>query len=254
VTWNGHTTALDGRPNRTTAAASAKVIWDCKQREGKGTIVTTSSGAGIAVFGVADFTNGVTNSGVINALGSSGHGSGIQVESVAIFSGGIVNNAGGAIAAKTADGIHVSGVSSFFDGVTNRGTIRALGSAGSGILVESVTTFSGGIVNSAGGNISAKLSAIAVFNDLSVSGGVVNKGTIVGGGVGAINVGFVSNFAGGVVNSGTIRGLGAGAIVVGVNANFSGDVVNASAGVISALGYGMALSHQTLVGQVSSRC
>ena len=100
---------------------------------------------------------------------------------------------------------------------------------------------------------SAKFSAIDVFGDLSFTGGIANKGILVGGGLGAITVLDVSNFSGGVVNSGMVRGLSSAGILIAENANFSGDLINASGAVISAaLGFGIELSQQAVSGFLSN--
>jgi hypothetical protein len=237
----------------------------------------TALGEGIFVNGVAFFGNsssggGITNSGTISA----GH-SGIRVGLVfTSFSGGTSNASSGKIVSTQGIGIFVGtsigvfGNSSAGGGITNSGTISA---RQSGILLQNFTTFVGGISNS--GRIASTIGdgidvfSVAVFDNGSAGGGIINSGTI-SVGQNAIAVIGSAIFAGGISNSGRIAsqrsilvtdvgvfgdsagggiantGTMQGGIFLREVATFVGSIVNGSAGKI--INGGINISTGTLFG------
>ncbi|HLH90190.1 MAG TPA: autotransporter domain-containing protein, partial [Xanthobacteraceae bacterium] len=185
--------------------------------------------AGISVDNLAQFSNGIGNSGTISSTRTA-----VSVNNVATFTGGISN--GGRISAG-GHGIDVV-ASNFAGGIANSGTVNAA----IGIDVSGLT-FSGNIINT--GSIAATRTAIGVTNISTFAGGISNNGTLsanVGMGVGFVpntfpvtrfEVASVATLTGGVTNSGSITAGSAGIWVMAAS-SFAGGITNAAGGIITA--------------------
>jgi outer membrane autotransporter protein len=190
-----------------------------------GTITTTTppnpTGNGVFVFG-AIVTGGISNSGSITSSGRD-----ILVQATPSFGGGITNT--GTLASVSTSGIQVFTVSTFTGGITNSGTITP---SGIGILVDTVSTFTGGIVNSGTITSSPTQAGISVNNVRTFVGGINNSGTLSGAGASAaIIVNQVGSFGGGITNTGHIAFTGSGSSVAAIGvvdvSVFSGGISNA---------------------------
>jgi hypothetical protein len=215
----------------------------------------TPDGYVIDVSGPSSFSGDITNSGEITGGGRGG----IFVGYVASFSGNVVNAGPGTISDDpygivifddTQFGIAAGG------GVTNSGAITG---ANIGIEAAYDTAFTGNIVNSRGGTINAShagilVSSVGQFGTANPGGGIVNAGTITGGGYGIL-VGVsasgvsrtISAFSGGISNTGTLS-VGVDGVFVGgfiseggslTISDFAGGIVNASNSTISVGGEGI---------------
>lgn len=169
--------------------------------------------AAVTVDGATTFFGGISNDGTI-AAGFSG----ISVAAVASFAGGISNS--GMIATTgigrfvAIAGINLDEVASFAGSIGNNGTISA---KESGILVGLVTTLSGSIINA--GSIAAGNIAIDII-DSTIGGSIVDSGVISASEGISIDDGSEisttdtalniegSSFAGGISNAGTISASG----------------------------------------------
>lgn len=212
----------------------------------------SSSAAGIKVGNSSDISGGITNTGTISGY------AGILVKSSSDISGGIYNN-GGTISGQST-GIHVEG-SNISGGIKNTGTIEGQGNYGiyvkngdisgdsinsiaigvdnldagtirgssAGIYIEE-SNFSGRIFNDTNATIQGtNSSGVGIYvNNATMTGAIVNHGTIFGG-TGSSAVGIrVSNSAdigGGITNTGTIQGASTG-IRIESNSTVSGGITN----------------------------
>jgi hypothetical protein len=160
------------------------------------------------------FSGSVVNEGTITTSGIAVSGSSIdgRVENTGTLTGGISISdstiAGGIYSGGTLSGgisidtasqvtrslfaVDVNGPT-FTGGITNAGTISASNTA---VWIFNVTDFGGGITNS--GTISAAGGpGVAIEQDQTISGGLTNSGSIVGG----VQIEDVQTFAGSIVNA-----------------------------------------------------
>jgi len=210
--------------------------------------VAATSGRGIIVAGVSNFTGPIVNSGMINTTGAGA--AGIEVQAVRNFAGSIVNSTSGTIAASAAGGagIVIQGVQTFTGGITNAGLITAGDTFGI-YVTDIVRTFTGNISNS--GTISAAFFGIDVFSVATFNGDITNSGTVSAGFIG-VGASIVTHFTGDLVNSGKITGGTAGMEVDNIG-TFTGNVINRGSGTISASGAGISISDsRTFIGNVSN--
>ena len=239
--------------NGTVSATNLAVMVDAVSNfsggiSNSGTITVTNPNftAVIGVFAtssnnpVSTFSGGISNSGTI-----AGGAQGIYGLNVNNWTGGITNAGTGIIAAgQTA--IWLDGGVTMSGNISNAGTI----SAPIGIRLDG-TTLSGAIIDS--GNILASGRAIQIDGGSSVSashtaivvggptltGGVVNSGSLTGTAGDGIYVGGfttfghakMTSFSGGIVNTGTISAGSSGVFVIYVS-SFSDGISNG--GTISA--------------------
>jgi hypothetical protein len=177
-------------------------------------------------------------------VGGTGLGAILEIDT---FSGGVVNT--GTISAAAA-GIVIGGndnveILSFSGGVTNRGKISA-GTTGIRLGAPLGLTITGNVVNT--GTISGQ-NGLALFHGL-VSGAMIDSGTIVasgGNGTRGVAVSAVTAFSGGISNGGTITTGGSGIFVDGVK-SFFGDISNS--GKISAIGPGIEIDSSNISGAI----
>lgn len=197
---------------------------------------TVSGGARGIVSSGQDIGGGIVNDGTI-----SGDSIGISVLSAATVSGGIVNNGliSGAIA-----GLRLENASTLLsDGVTNTGSIAG------GIVVANGANLSGGITNSGAGASITGATAGLNLNVATVSGSIINEGTIRGN----VNYGIAamaaSTITGGITNSGSgslISGQTKGIYLL--NSSAGGSLVNAGTivGTSATNGAGIVLQSASL--------
>jgi uncharacterized protein with beta-barrel porin domain len=213
-----------------------------------GTITVTNPNftAVIGVFAtssnnpVSTFAGGISNSGTI-----AGGAQGIYGLNVNNWIGGITNAGTGTIAAgQTA--IWLDGGVTMSGNISNAGTISAPigirldGTALSGAIVDSGNILASGraIQIDGGSSVSASHTAIVVGGP-TLTGGVVNSGSLTGtagdgiyvGGLTTFGHAKVTSFAGGIVNTGTISAGSYGVFVIYVS-SFSDGISNG--GTISA--------------------
>ena len=150
------------------------------------------------------FAGGIVNStgGVISAKLSA-----ITVSDEVSFAGGIVNK--GMIVGGGIGAINVALVSDFSGGITNSGTIRGLN--GGGILIAENANFSGDVVNASGGVISAAQGFGIELSQEAISGFLSNGGKITARtGIALLNG---TTITGAIVDSGTIVATSHGILV-----------------------------------------
>lgn len=210
---------------------------------------------------------GISNSGTILAGGYSG-GGGIGLSSSTVVGG--INNSGTISVLDSGHnhyGYNLSGIfaasSLIENGITNSGLITIAGETSSpaqGIYLSD-TSVSGNIVNS--GTISAyaaSTSANGIFlSSATINGGIVNSGTIavsVPSGTGAGIWVTGGSIGGGITNSGLIDVEGSSAI--GLKIDDSGTVINGGitnsgqilANATSATAIGLNMADGTIVGNI----
>ena len=210
----------------------------------KGPYPTKFSGHTSAmVISATTFSGGVTNAGTIGA-------GGVTITSSTFLTGGFLNSN---LISGAATGIRALADSTIQGAIVDSGTIRATNrgivvsgavvsggiavgthgkiSAASAILVENTPRFGGGITNS--GNISAAKTGVNISGVTTVSGGIVNRGTItampatgdMGIFVTGVRVFGDSSAGGGVTNIGTISAADQAILLQSV-ATFTGAIVN----------------------------
>lgn len=162
----------------------------------------TGGSLGIRLNSAASFSGGLTNSGLIQSSNISGTGVqivGTTIDSLTNTRTGQILNGGGGISVTAG---HITGA------LTNAGSINS--NIGNGLYAGTGTTI-GSITNS--GIISSNLNdGIILLSQVSV-GSLTNSGTIRGHT--GIRLETSSSISGGIVNSGTIEGTGGTAILLG---------------------------------------
>jgi outer membrane autotransporter protein len=188
--------------------------------------------AGTAGIGLhaATLTGGIVNSGLIQ-----GTGAGISVQSGSSIARGITNSAGGTISGGVS-GISVVAASTISGGITNSGKISG---TDQGILTSGVGSTIKGVNNTPSGLISGGQVGIAVMANSTLSGQILNSGTIAGS---QYAIDAASTISGAILNSARITeaensnqpafaSLGAIGIVGTNTARFEGDVFAPKAAV-----------------------
>jgi len=192
-----------------------------------GGVIRGTAGAGISISSSATLSGAISNSGIISgttyAVGVFGAGTSVD--------GGIINNSGGSISATSGIGVQVSSSATLSGGISNSGSISGISQ---GIFVSGVGTNVHDIINNSGGLITATTDAGIAVDGATLSGGISNSGSIVGGSLGvsvfgAANVSDIINNSGGSINATGVSGSG---ISVYSGATLSGRISNA--GSISA--------------------
>ena len=173
------------------------------------------SAAGIGAINVAlvsNFSGGITNSGTIRGLNSAG----ILIAENANFSGDVVNASGGVISAAQGFGIELSqeAISGFLSNggkITARTGIALLnGSTITGAIVDSgtIVATSHGILVDAASEILSTQTAVNIVGR-TFTGGIFNAGVISGGSIG---IEIVSASSVSIFDTGAIIGSGGTAI------------------------------------------
>lgn len=206
-----------------------------------GLITTTGYGssanpvAAIRVNSLAKIGSGVTNSGTIAAGGVAIFLMGGATINGGITNSGLIRSALNANAATMGKGIYLSNSALVSGGIVNSGTINA-GATGTSSMpaIRLVTNaqIQGGIVNTG-------LEGAIALNRATVSGGIVNSGTVINYGAMAIDI-QRGTFAGGISNTGLIASTNSAAIAIRSNATVSGAVSNS--GLISGYATGQAIN------------
>ncbi|TDR71085.1 autotransporter domain-containing protein [Paludibacterium purpuratum] len=184
--------------------------------------ITSTTVAAVDVENHSTVTGGVANTGHLSGA------TGIRVRSYSSIAGGITNS--GSIAGVQA-GIFLRSHDTVSGGITNAGTISS--SSSSGVLLTASTVV-GGIHNLSGGNITGVKYSIYASVGSSISGGIVNDGTLMGGGTfSGIEADRNSTISGGIVNHGTVTGAAAGIGVGNVPGTVGGSTASSIAGGIA---------------------
>jgi len=150
-----------------------------------------------------DISQGLTNSGTIQALCNCATAYGMRISS-GDFAGDIVNNSNGIILGNGTSGaaIHLQSSAASLTGTlfNNGGTISSTNAA----LWAVGGAFDGGISNS--GTITGDSRGVYLQSGADINGGFLNSGRLYGGTVAAIEInGSGSRLIGGLTNSGTIE-------------------------------------------------
>jgi outer membrane autotransporter protein len=161
-----------------------------------GTISSLGGGCCDATAGIglhrSTITGAIVNSGLI-----SGTGAGISLQSGSSIARGISNSVGGTISGAVA-GISVNSASTIAGGITNSGKIAG---ANDGILTSGVGSTIKGVNNAVGAVISGGEVGIALVAQSTISGAIINSGTIAGS---QYAIDALSTVSGGVLNSAVI--------------------------------------------------
>ncbi|HEY6335166.1 MAG TPA: hypothetical protein VI113_04700 [Alphaproteobacteria bacterium] len=137
----------------------------------------------------------------------------------------------------------------FNDGKIHTGSGSISGNI-NGIFVVDGSTVVGSIVNATGGSISSK-EAVGIFvNDITITGGITNGGSIATPGAG-ISVGNGTTVLGSISNNsgGTIASKSGSGILVG-GSTIAGGITNG--GTIAAKAFGILVSSNSLIGNSAS--
>jgi len=231
------------------------------------TSYTSGFGIGIYLSS-ADISGGINNSGTIEGINNSGTGIGIGIYlSSSTMTGAITNNSGGIIRGSNTSSSSGIGIrldnSDIAGGIDNSGTIIGINtsiSTGYGIYLSN-SDISGGITNNTGGIIqgSAPTSGYGIYltNNSDISGGITNNNGGLIQGSGTIGIGIFatsSTITGGIVNSGTIRGTGASfGIGIGLANSIAGGITNNNGGLIQGsgtTGAGIFANSSTITGSI----
>jgi outer membrane autotransporter protein len=217
---------------------------------------------GITLEDTSSINGVLTNSGTID-----GNNYGIRVNGSSSIVDGIVNTADGNIHGNT--GIFVQNSSSISAGVSdfaieNSGDIT--GDSGHAILVNNSGSITGGIRNHDSGTIhggSSSTSAAGIYLDTngSITGGIVNSGTISGDGDG-IALFQTASITGNVDNTGNITGGDGSGILVSTS-TITGNINNttglteasgsvATHGTISGGSIGINVNNGTIDGDINN--
>jgi autotransporter family porin len=215
--------------------------------------ITSTGGPAIRVEGFSVITNGITNSGLISATGSS---AAIYIEDSSV--GGIYNLSGGTISGARGIEVYYSSAN-ITNGITNAGLIEGTQSAiiigASAVVTGNILNQSGGVITSSGSSSSA--AAISIKSSAHLAGAIVNHGTISS----AVNGIYVSSATidNGITNSGSgvisAIGAAAGTEIIALNIHnssvVSGGITNsgqivATNATAPALSYGIVVRNSTI--------
>lgn len=202
-----------------------------------GSAVTGSSGYGVENFGAVTSGISISGSTITGSIYNDGTiTGGITVSSNASITGGIYSggtlSGGISLDSATVGGIAASG--DFSGGITID-TASKVTRSFAAVHVQA-STFTGGISNA--GTISAKTTGVWIFQVTDFTGGITNSGTISAAGGAAITIQNDQTISGGLTNSGSM----VGGVHFENDQTFAGSIVNTSNATITASGRGIALS------------
>lgn len=154
---------------------------------------------------------------------------------------GALANTGTLTGAGSNFGIYVATGATVTSGITNAGTIASPSSSGyQGAIVVMGTVSSGGVTNA--GKITSSYYGIAAGTGKyttgklgKVVGNIVNAGAITSTGIG---IAVYGSLTGSILNSGTLNNTNAGGVMVSYNSSVAGSIVN-SGSITSASGIGI---------------
>jgi uncharacterized protein with beta-barrel porin domain len=182
----------------------------------------------VEVVAVTTFAGSISNSGTLSAAHN-----GIAILDGSIFTGSVTNS-GTVTAGHNGIGVDGGGQLTFLGGITNSGLITA----GFGIVVggDGIVSFGGAVFNSAGGTIAATHTGILVAGVTTMTGGIVNNGTVTvgAGGTAGIFVTNVATFAGNISNAGSI--VAPTGIKIGALVTFAAGAAVVNTGIITGTG------------------
>ena len=226
-------------PNTITGAALAGVSCDFDT----GSSVTVETGGSVDGINMTAYAPSspsfILNDGTIT--GDTGF-VGLSINSSSLSNG--ISNTGIISAPTGGTGILIANTSTIAGGITNSGTIEA----GNLAVYISGSTISGDIQNTDTGHITGINQAGIFFTNSSlINGGILNDGTISGGG-NDTGLGILGNTTinGSLINTGTIEASDVGAGVILNNAFITGSITN-SGHIESANGIGLVLANVSTV-------